>query len=64
MIKDGNPRELSALWDVCAKFIRENGITAPETVYQTDRVAENSLPLIEAICEAVGYADYDEEDAA
>lgn len=46
----------SELWNLCQKFISEQAITCPETIYQTDRVMENAAELIEEICELIGYA--------
>ena len=45
----------SALLELCQKFVRDNGISCPEAIYQTDRVIENAYEFIEAICELVGY---------
>jgi hypothetical protein len=41
--------------EIVRRFIEDNGIGCVETIYQTDRVAENALPLIEALCELMGY---------
>jgi hypothetical protein len=46
---------MGALWGLCERFIRENEIQCAESVYQMDGIAENSLELIERICEIVGY---------
>ena len=53
-------KEMAALWNHCVKFIKEQDIGAPETIYQTDRVVENSYVFIEGVCDIVGY----EEDNA
>jgi hypothetical protein len=47
------------LISVCEKFIEDNRITSPETVYQKDRVIENAYGLIQDICEIVGYEEYE-----
>ena len=44
------------LYALCKRFIDDNGITCPETIYQTDRVVLNALEFIEHVCENVGYA--------
>ena len=49
-------RELMELYTVCLKFIIQNKIYCPEDIYQTDKV-NNSLELIEDICNIVGYED-------
>ena len=41
------------LFDLCREFIKENKIDCSETIYQTDRIAENSLEFIESICELI-----------
>ena len=49
------------LFDLCREFIKENKIDCSETIYQTDRIAENSLEFIESICELIGYHEEEEE---
>ena len=44
------------LYALCKRFIADNEITCPETIYQTDRVSLNALEFIEQVCENVGYA--------
>lgn len=53
-----------ALFDLCQKFIRENRISCPETIYQMDHVIEHACEFIHDVCEIVGYApsEEDEED--
>ena len=48
-------KDMARLWALCARFIEEQDIHCAETIYQTDRIAENALQLIEDICEEVGY---------
>jgi hypothetical protein len=50
------------LFDLCREFIKENKIDCSETIYQTDRIVENSLEFIEAICELIGYHEEDEDE--
>ena len=50
------------LFVLCHNFIYDNEITCGETVYQTDRVSENSLECIAEICEIVGYHKHKDED--
>lgn len=49
------------LWKLCEKFIDENDIGHPETIYQTDRVIERAYEFIENICDIVGYKEYEDE---
>ena len=56
----GTDEHRTKLWVLCAKFIEDNDIECEETVYQTDRVAENALQLIEEIANIVGFVEYDE----
>lgn len=44
------------------KFIQDNKISCGETIYQSDRVGENSLEFIEQLCEVVGYYKGEDED--
>ncbi len=50
------------LFDLCREFIKENKIDCSETIYQTDRIVENSLEFIESICELIGYHEEDEDE--
>lgn len=51
-----------ALWEAVVDFIDENRISCGEAIYQLDRVSENSLELIEDLCEIVGYHEYEDEE--
>jgi hypothetical protein len=51
-----------ALWNVCRKFIDRLDIWCGETVYQTDRVGEAALELIEDVCDIVGYKPSEDDD--
>lgn len=51
------------LRELCKRFIRENQIGCPETIYQCDWVEENALEFIENVCEIVGYCREDDEEA-
>jgi len=53
-------QDLQRLWDHCAAFIQAQNIWCPESVYQSDRVAENSFEMIEGVCDIVGYAAVDD----
>lgn len=46
---------LRKLEKCCKQFIKENDVGCPETIYQTDKVSENSLEFIEEVCKIVGY---------
>lgn len=52
---------LEELLRVCQQFIADNEISCAETIYQTDRVVENSFAFIEAVCDVVGYHERDDE---
>ena len=60
--REPSVKEMAALWNVCIKFIEEQGISCPETIYQTDWVIENAYEFIQEVCDEVGYdCDEDEE---
>jgi len=50
------------LLQVCRDFIRENGISCSEVIYQSDRIILNSQDFIKRICDVVGYHDVEEEE--
>jgi hypothetical protein len=50
------------LWKVCEKFIAEQQINCPESVYQCDNVILNAYSFIEDICNIVGYHKFEDED--
>jgi hypothetical protein len=54
--------DTSELVDICREFIKKNNIHCAETIYQTDRVIEQSYFLIEEICEVVGYLECEADD--
>lgn len=56
----GTPQDM--VYNICVDFINKNQIGCSETIYQSDRVIENSLPLIEQICNAIGYYKFTDED--
>lgn len=51
---------MGKLWTLCEDFIKENEITCPETISQTDRVIENAYEFIDEICKILGYVKLDE----
>ena len=51
---------MADLWQLCRKFITDNRITAVESIYQMDHVAENALNFIEDIVELIGLAPIEE----
>jgi hypothetical protein len=51
-----------ALWNVCKKFVEDQEIGSPETVYQCDWVIENAYEFIADVCNVVGYKPYEDED--
>jgi hypothetical protein len=50
------------LMELCRKFIRDNGISCPETIYQMDRVIEGAYGFIEEICDIAGYDKAEDGD--
>jgi uncharacterized protein YgfB (UPF0149 family) len=46
----------AALLEYVQSWIAGQGISCPETIYQMDRVAENSPEFIEGLCDIAGYA--------
>jgi hypothetical protein len=56
------PTKEQRLLELCQKFINDQGISCPETIYQTDRVIENAYAFIEDICDIVGYAEADDNE--
>ncbi|PZR92053.1 MAG: hypothetical protein DI537_14605 [Stutzerimonas stutzeri] len=58
-------RELEAaknrLWAHTKKFIKDQRISCPETVSQSDRVIVNAYDFIEGACDIVGYHQDEEE---
>ena len=54
-------KQMNELHMVCLKFIEDQKITCPETIFQSDRVIENAYAFIKEICDIVGYAKYEDE---
>ncbi len=54
--------ELMALWNVCKKFVEDQEISSPETIYQCDWVIEHAYEFVEEVCNVVGYKPYEDED--
>ena len=50
------------LLNVCKKYIEDQAITCPETIYQMDNVIESAYEFIEDVCDIVGYSDFDNEE--
>lgn len=59
-IADDPNKKAIELWNLCKKFIDDQNIGCPETIYQTDWVIENAYHLIERICDIVGYKESEE----
>jgi hypothetical protein len=57
MNQEPSVREMVALWNKCLGFVDTQDIRTPDTIYQTDRVVENSQTFIEDICNIVGYKE-------
>lgn len=43
------------LWETCERFIDDNAIDFPESIYQNDAVSMNALEFIELVADIVGY---------
>lgn len=54
-------KEINELHALCLKFINDQEITCPETIFQSDHVIENAYEFIHKICDIVGYAEYDDK---
>lgn len=50
------------LWTACEAFIDEHDVSHPETVYQSDRVSEHALELVETVGEIVGWCEYEDDE--
>jgi hypothetical protein len=48
------------LWKLCEKFIEEQRISCPETIYQSDHVIQNAYEFIEKVAATVGYYKYED----
>lgn len=65
MMIDGEEVEdikLAGLWALCQKFVKDNSIICPETIYQADKVYENAPEFVEAICDLVGYHKTEDDE--
>lgn len=49
--------QLRKLWEHCRSFVKEQGITCPEMVHDSDRVIENAYRFIKRVADIVGYED-------
>lgn len=50
------------LIEICAKFLKEHKVRAPESCYQMDSVVIAAPELVEAVANVLGYYD-DDTDA-
>jgi hypothetical protein len=50
------------LWNIVEKFIKEQKITCPETIYSCDNVITNSYSFIRNCCNVVGYLKTEEDE--
>lgn len=50
------------LFAMCQNFIKEQRISFPETIYQTDWVIENAYEFIERVCNIVGYLQEEDDE--
>jgi len=60
--KDPDYSAMQSLWDLCAGFVEKHKINCPEVIYQRDSMYELAPLMIEAICDEVGYYDYEDEE--
>ena len=51
------------LYRICERFVMDNEISCPESIYQMDGVIGNAYEFIEEICNVIGYASVKEEGA-
>lgn len=51
-LSNGGVTDKDKLWDLCAKFVKDNKITCSEAIHDRHWIAYD---LIEGICEAVGF---------
>lgn len=51
-----------ALYALCERFVMDNDIHCPESIWQMDHVIGNAYEFIEEICNTIGYASIKEEN--
>jgi hypothetical protein len=51
------------LLSLVRRFMTEQRISCPETIYQTDRVIENAYEFVDKACGIVGYPSEEEDEA-
>ena len=54
--------EQEELYNLCKQFIHKHRIYCADTIYQSDRINENSTEFIEQICNVVGYEPLEDDD--
>lgn len=62
-MKDLTEKDHQRLVEIIRDFVEDNGITCNETIWQTDWVSENALPLISQLVEIVGYKKSEDDDS-
>lgn len=60
--RNPSDKALFRLWDTVVAFVEEHEITCPESIYQRDNMYELSPQLLEALCDEVGYFEFEDED--
>jgi hypothetical protein len=50
-----------ALFAMVQKFVADNGITCPESIYQRDSLVIKASVFMESAVEIVGFAESDDE---
>lgn len=53
---------IMALYRRVTKYIQEQDIGCPETIYQCDHVQLTALNFIKELCDIVGYAPQEEDN--
>lgn len=61
-MKPFNQKDAKLLWIQIQEWIKEHEPLCAESIYQSDRIAEYSLELVETVCNIVGYAEVDPDE--
>ncbi len=57
-----NNQKQKMLWKLCENFISNLEIGSSETIYQSDKIYEESPDFIRSICDIVGYHEFPEDE--
>lgn len=61
MINFTSETQRQELYNICLKFIEDNGISCAESISQQDNIIINAYSLIGEICSVVGYVSEEAE---